>query len=372
MTNHVNEPVTSEDILFKLSDVLFSPDAESFINIIRKVDSDANFRLKIDMEQFRKLSEDDQRKLLIDIHEENKNKVKEKVIEFTLDGEHYELRDDVQERNISLAHYKNDTVKDFSSLDKPVSKDIDSFKNDLQAISKEFDIKDFSKAKPENHDKFYYSIVASRRFQTISHYISDEALALLQKLKPLFSTDEQNHINFLNETKFERYTERFKGQLYTYFINWIEMLQDKKHDVANPFEFNDLDNHSYYHIDASYLAVVQESQNTIFIYLYDKKSDRFKVWTCANIRSNCDYEMNYFSTYKDLMKSIGDPYGYYIFPIEMSGVTYPKSAQYYIEHFDDESEFLVFDSTKGFRVNSFYSDCMATDVPLLTSVLSRM
>ncbi len=372
MTEYVSEPVTSEDILYKLSDVLFTPEAESFITVINKVDSNANFGLKIDMEEFRKLSHEAQEEMLTDIYESNKNQVKEKIIEFTVDGQHYELREYIQEKTITLAHYREDEIKDLSSLERPISQDFDTFKADLQSISEKFDIKDFLTVNPEKHNTFYHSIIASRRFQAISHYIDDEALYLLKKLKPLFTVEEQEYIDHLISVKFEKHSDRFNGQMYTYFLNWIEMLQDKKHDASNPFEFNDLDNHAYYYIDASYLMVVQESQNTIFSYIYDKKEDRFKVWTCANINRDFNYEMQYFSTYKDLMKSVGDPYTYYIFSVEMTGITYPKSPEYYLKHFDDESEFLVFDSKKGFRVNSFYSDCMATDVPLLTSVLSRM
>ena len=43
-----------------------------------------------------------------------------------------------------------------------------------------------------------------------------------------------------------------------------------------------------------------------------------------------------------------------------------------MEHFDDESGFLVFDSLKGFRVNTYLSDSMATDVPLLISVIDNL
>jgi hypothetical protein len=119
--------------------------------------------------------------------------------------------------------------------------------------------------------------------------------------------------------------------------------------------------------------IVQESQNTIFAYVFNKENSQIKVWNCAQISSgNMDYEMNHYETYLDLMKEMGNPYSYYNFPIEMKGISYPKSANYYMDHFDDESEFLVFDSFKGFRVNTYFSDCMATDVPLLLNVVAYL
>lgn len=370
MSEMHNTPVNSEDLLYKLSDILFSTEAEQFITVTHKIDSD--FRININMEEFRKLSHDEQKKMILAIHESNKNKEKVKKIEFVIGNQSYELRNYLDEGTIFLSHYKEKTEVDYSSLDIPLSKDVETFKADLISISEQFDVKDFEKERESYREKFYENIIASRRFQAISQYINDEALDLMLQLKSLFTIEEQNYIDFLINDKFEPHTNNFKHEIYNYFVNWFEMLQAKKHDVNNQFEFNDLDNYAYYHIDESYLAIIQKSQNTIFAYIYNKKEDQFKVWNCAEISRDYNYEMNYFSTYKDVMMSIGNPYAYYVFSTEMTGPTYPKSPEYYLKHFDDDSEFLVFDSTKGFRINSCYSDCMATDVPLLTSVLSRL
>jgi hypothetical protein len=370
----IQKRVTTEDLIFKLSEVLFSQEAEQFIQVINKFEANANFKLGCTMEEYRKLTDAEQNALFAKLEKETKGKNKEGKIEFTLNGERYELRHNTQENRIFLSHYKTAPVIEVQDiLKKNVSKDLDTFKKDLTKISEVCDLNQFVTPRVDRLDPFYNNIIASRTFQSVSIYLSDEALSVMGNLKSLFTPEEQATIDSLVITKFAIHTQRFDDELIQFFVKWIPKLRDGGYTEEKQLEFNDLDNHAYCVNNEKRLMIVQESQNTIFAYVFNKENSQIKVWNCAQISSgNLDYEMNHYETYLDLMKEMGNPYSYYNFPIEMKGVSYPKSANYYMDNFEDESEFLVFDSFKGFRVNTYYSDCMATDVPLLISVVDHL
>lgn len=366
--------VTTQDLIFKLSEVLFSQEAEQFIQVINKAEANAKFNMGCTIEEYRKMTDAEQTTIFSKIEEQTKGKNREGKLEFTLEGERYELRHNTQENRIFLSHYKTEPVFEVQDILKnKVSKDLDTFKQDIAKISEICNLKQFVKPEVDRLDPFYNNIIASRTFQSVSIYMSDETLNVLIKLKSLFTPEEQVAIDSIVSTKFAIHTKRFDDKLIEFFIKWIPKLKDGRHTENNQLEFNDLDNHAYCVNNDKFLMIVQESQNTIFAYVFNKENSQIKVWNCAQISSgNMDYEMNHYETYLDLMKEMGNPYSYYNFPIEMKGVTYPKSANYYMDHFDDESEYLVFDSLKGFRVNTYLSDCMATDVPLLLSVVDDL
>jgi hypothetical protein len=366
--------VTTEDLIFKLSEVLFSTESEQFIQVINKFEANANFNLGCTMEEYRKMTDAEQTAIFAKIEQDAKGKNKEGKIEFTLDGERYELRHNTQDNRIYLSHYKTEPVFEIQDILKnKVSKDIDIFKKDLTKISELCDLNQFVTTRVDRLDPFYNNIIASRTFQSVSIYLSDETLKVMVKLKSLFTPEEQATIELLVTTKFAIHTQRFDDELIKFFVKWIPKLRDGSYTEAKQLEFNDLDNHAYCVNNEKRLMIVQESQNTIFAYVFNKENSQIKVWNCAQIFSgNLDYEMNHYETYLELMKEMGNPYSYYNFPIEMKGVSYPKSANYYMDNFEDESEFLVFDSFKGFRVNTYFSDCMATDVPLLLSVVAYL
>lgn len=368
--------VNTRDIIFKLSNILFSQEAEQFIQVINKVEANANLNLGYTMEEFRKMTHEDQIAIISKIEEQTKGKNREGKIEFTLDGERYELRHNTQENSIYLSHYKTEPVFEVNDLlNNKVSKDLDTFKNDLTKISEVCELNQFLTPRHDRLDAFYNNIIASRTFRSVSIYLSEEALNIIGKLKSLFTPEEQAFIDSIITTKFAIHTEHFESEMIQFFIKWIPKLKDGKYTEDNKMEFNDLDNHAYCVNNEKFLMIVQESQNTIFAYVFNKANSQIKVWSCAWISKsdyNCEYEMSKYETYFDLMKYIGDPYSYYCFPVEMKGSSYPKSANYYMDHFDDEGDSMVFDSLKGFRVNTYLSDCMATDVPLLLSVLDDL
>jgi hypothetical protein len=368
--------VTTRDIIFKLSNILFSQEAEQFIQVITKLEANAKFDLGYTMDEFRTMTHEDQIAIISKIEEQTKGKNREGKIEFTLDDERYELRHNTQDNSIFLSHYKTQPVFEVQDiLNDKVSKDLDTFKNDLTTISEVCELNQFVTPRVDRLDTFYNNIIASRTFQSVSIYLSEEALNIIGKLKSLFTPEEQAFIDSIMTTKFAIHTEHFESEMMQFFINWIPKLKDGKYTEDNKMEFNDLDNHAYCVNNEKFLMIVQESQNTIFAYVFNKANSQIKVWSCASISKsdyNCEYEMSKYETYFDLMKSLADPYSYYCFPVEMKGSSYPKSANYYMDHFDDESDSLVFDSLKGFRVNTYLSDCMATDVPLLLSVVEDL
>jgi hypothetical protein len=370
----IQKRVTTEDLIFKLSEVLFSPEAEQFIQVINKFEANANFNLGCTMEEYRQMTDAEQIAVFAKIEQDTKGKNKEGKIEFTLNGERYELRHNTQDNRIYLSHYKTEPVfKIQDILKKNVSKDLGTFKKDLTKISEVCDLNQFVTPRVDRLDPFYSNIIASRTFDTVSIYLSDQALMVLEKLKSLFTPEEKATIESLITTKFAIHTQRFDDALIQFFVKWIPKLRDGSYTEDKQLEFNDLDNHAYCVNNEKCLMIVQESQNTIFAYVFNKENSQIKVWNCAQISSgNLDYEMNHYETYLDLMKEMGNPYSYHNFPIEMKGISYPKSANYYMDNFEDESEFLVFDSFKGFRVNTYFSDCMATDVPLLISVVGHL
>lgn len=371
---NTNRPVNREDLMFKLSEVLFSPEVEPFIEVISKFAANANFELGCTMEEYRKMTDAEQSAVFAKIEKDTRGKNKEGKIEFTLDGERYELRHNTQDNSIFLSHFKTEQVFEVQDiLNRKVSKDLDTFKQELAQISEVCELNQFVKPRVDRLDSFYNNIIASRTYQSVSIYLSDECLKVMGKLKSLFTPEEQALIESLTLTKFAIHTQRFDDALMQFFIRWIPKLQDGKYTESNQLEFNDMDNHAYCVNNPKSLMIVQESQNTIFAYVFNKENSQIKVWNCAHISSgNLEYERNHYETYLDLMNEMGNPYTYYDFPIEMKGVSYPKSASYYMDHFDDESQCLVFDSFKGFRVNSYFSDCMATDVPLLISVIEYL
>lgn len=378
--NHmtISRPVNSQDLMFKLSEVLFSSEVEPFIQVLNKTEAEANFEIGVSLEDFRKMTDAEQNAVLDKVTERTKNKVKEGKVEFIMDGQHYELRHNTQENSIFLSHYKNkeeNTVEVQDILKKAVAKDKDTFLQDLVQVSHDCPADQFVEDRDSTYyrEPFYNNIIASRTFQSVSIYLSNEALKVFEKLKPLFTPEEQVAIESRITTKFAIHTQRFADEMIEFFMNWIPKLQEGQYTEAKPMVFNDLDNHAYCVNNAQFVMIVQESQNTIFAYVFNKETLQIKVWTCADVTNNdCEYEMNRYATYQDVMKEMGNPYSYYNFPTEMLGVSYPKSAQYFLNHFEDESEFLVFDSNKGFRVNTFYSDCMATDVPLLNRVVDEL
>lgn len=370
-----DKQITTEDLIFKLSDVLFTKEAEKLITVINKIDSDANFNIDCSVDEFFKMTDQEKLDVFERVNERNKGKSKEKKIEFIIDGERYELRRELKENSIYMAHYKNEVtvISHHELLDKPVSKDLNQFKQDLSEISEMFDKQQFLKETSYRDDPFYNNMVLCRTFQTVSLHISDEVLYLLLKLKSLFELNEQVHIEKCLNTKFEVSKGSFDNKILDFFAKWGKKLSKGHNTELNKLEFNDMDNNAYWLKKDGYLMIVQQSQNTIFSYIVKVETLQIKVWNCAYVdNSDCEYEMKQYSTYRDLMNYIGNPYSYYHFPIEMSGQSYPKSAHYYMDHFDDESESLVYDSTKGFRINSMYSDSMATDVPLLIGVLEYL
>lgn len=368
--------ITTRDIIFKLSELLFSKAVEQYIQIINKVEANANFNLGCTMDEFRKMTDAEQTAVISKIEENTKGKNREGKIEFTLGDERYELRHNTQDNSIFLSHYKTQPVFEVQEiLNNKVSKDLDTFKLDLTKISEVCELNQFVTPRVDRLDPFYNNIIASRTFQSVSIYLSDEALNVIGKLKSLFTPEEQVFIDSIITTKFAIHSEHFESEMLQFFIKWIPKLKDGKYTEDNKMEFNDLDNHAYCVNNEKFLMIVQESQNTIFAYVFNKANSQIKVWSCASISKsdyNCEYEMSKYENYFDLMKYMGDPYSYYCFPVEMKGSSYPKSANYYMDHFDDESDSLVFDSLKGFRVNTYLSDCMATDVPLLLSVLEDL
>jgi len=365
--------VTTQDIIFKLSKILFSQEVEQFIQVIDKSEANNKFDLGCTMEEFRKYTSEEQDNLIEKIKQNMQNNNNESKIEFNLANERYELRIDTQINSIYLAHYKEDEHVEMKEiLNQKVSKNVESFKKDLDQISEEYAVKQFYKGYNRDSKEFYNNIIASRTNQTVSAYISDQALIVFDKLKSLFNDDEKKAIEKFCETKFAKQSSGFDSELSKFFLEWTIKLKKGSYTENNKFEFNDSDNDAYYVNNKKYHMIVQKSQNTIFAYIIDCETSQIKIWNCANIESgNVEYEMNNYDTYFDLMKEIGNPYSYYSFPFELKGMTYPKSANYYMEHFNDESEFLVFDTNKGFRINTYFSDSMATDVPLLNSVVNH-
>lgn len=366
MKNIKTKQITSTAILNKFTDFIFSPEAEFYITIKSKViDKPKPVLDELGKSLFKKGMTPEEIDIFFKAYDLLNPKSKYiSSLEFSLEGKNYEIRENHNEGYLLVSHFKEE--KEFvypDVLNTIPSKDINICKDVINQISETYHYSEFKKEENTFSEKFYNHVIARKSTYTLNIYLSDDMLDLLFKLKFAFTEEEQQFITVLRESKFQMPTNNFLHQLHEFFLNWIEKLKKD----GNPFEFGDGDNKAYFKKDKNMLIIVQESQNTIFSYIINLDNYHIKVWNCISVNDeNFDYLLENNKSYLNLMKTINADNWY---PFELTGSSYPKSANYFFEHFNDESEYLVYDSNKGYRINSEYTDCMATDVRILTDFL---
>lgn len=69
-----SRPVNSQDLMFKLSEVLFSTEVEPFIQVLNKTEANASFEIGVSLEDFRKMTDEEQNDLLEKVAERTRIK----------------------------------------------------------------------------------------------------------------------------------------------------------------------------------------------------------------------------------------------------------------------------------------------------------
>lgn len=369
--------ITPHDIIHKFNDLIFSDTLPEYITVLSKtIDKQLPLTAVISsMEEFRKLTEDEQWELIRKTTPEKRDY--ESRIIFKIDDISYEVIDNHTHGYILVSTDKSETFSFDSQYEQTPSSDVDTFRKVINKISVEYPHSAFPNSMTNYSKTTFNTVIGREGSRTITPFFDDSLINLFVMLKSLFTADEQLAIDLMNSTQFNPYCGRSYKELKEYFTVWMKKLVAKKHTATNPLVFNDLDNEAYYISNTDKAMIIQSSQNTIFAYGMDLKTSVIKIWTCAKVDNSpheIESSVKYLvqsPSYIEVMKTINQPYSYYSYPFEIMGDTYPKSAHYFFDNFEDEGKYLVFTSKdgKGFRLNSEYSECVATDIPLLLQVV---
>lgn len=369
-----NKLINYYELLFKFSEVIFTPAAEKYMTLVSKHKPRTFLDICPTMEHFRNLTEDEQLDVLDEI-EDSRREGDTHKISFMINDELYEVR--VSKMKVHVSKYlKEKEVPVFESefLQKP-SDDIDVLKTVINKISETYPHAFFENDNEPVYEEFYRNIIACMRDEPSSLYLSNDFYDLLINFKELFNEAEQDAISYLKDYPFISFS-KFNTKIMKMFNEWAYFLTDKNHDKANRYIFNDWDNKAYIKVHNNLKMIVQESQNTIFTYILDTNTMNLKVWNCADVNELDKDSIQYVlksmidsDSYINAMEVINNPYSYYVYPFELKGITYPKSANYFLDNFNDNSMHLVYDSNKGFNISSKFSYCMVTDIEVLDNHL---
>lgn len=205
-------------------------------------------------------------------------------------------------------------------------------------------------------------------------YVSKDLLTLCDKFKEAFSAEQLAFIEEHRENSFEPLDGAQKS-LEKMFSAWKKLLTRKKATAAKPFSFNDCDNHAYLQETETHLLMSQRSQNTLYAYVLEKSTGRYKVWTASRV-VEAPIDDFYYSemiedcvNYLEMVKYyIGRDYGTTDYPVMLTHKGYVQSAEYHLTHFDDDNG-LVYDSKRGCNLQSDDAGNLLSDFDLLNDVL---
>jgi len=304
------------------------------------------------------------------------NKEEDFVI-FNLNGVRYHVKR--LPENYTL--YSKYQAPDFSNLPdrfkEPVTNDITLIHERFIELTSLYPALSFIKFK--NKDRFSsnefneYCIARITNHYPVA-YVSKDLLTLCEHFKEAFNDEQLAVIQQHKESSFQPITQSQKA-LEKMFVAWKKLLTKKKATFNKPFSFNDCDNHAYLQETETHLLMSQRSQNTLYAYVFEKATGRYKIWSAAHV-INAKIDDFYYSemiadcaNYLEMAQYyIGRDYGPTTYPVMLTHKGYEQSAEYHLNHFDDDSG-LIYDSERGCNIQSVDAGNLLSDFDLLNDVL---
>lgn len=213
-------------------------------------------------------------------------------------------------------------------------------------------------------DTYLTSILSTDLKDGLAHY-NDNFIKLCSFFNQIINESE---IDFLKEKHFVK-TYISDNHLNDMFDRWSKFLKRKKHTIKKEFEFNDLDNYAFFEENEKCIALSQKSQNTLFVYVKDKETNRIKVFRYADkIEKNTDYiidEIMKSDNYLHGFKEFNSSYSFENYCWDLESPLYPRFFEHYVQNYETEVEYLLFDSEKGFNLNQHHIFSLNEDFKLL-------
>lgn len=316
---------------------------------------------KLTMQKLRKVSEEDSTNSLI----------------FNIDGFRYHVKQSVNDYTV----YSKYKAPDFSSLPEkfkePIIYDVDLIHERFIELTSLYPQQSFitfnNKDRYSSNEFNEYGIARLSTYYSVA-YVSKDLLELCDKFPEAFSEEQLAFIDENKKGSFQK-IERSQKTLEDAFKVWKSLLRKKKATADKQFAFNDSDNYAYLEETDTHLMMSQRSQNTLYAYVFEKATGRYKVWKAAR-DVKADHDDFYYSEmvedctdYLEMAQYyIGRSYGPTTYPVMVEHDGYDKSAQYYLHHFEDDNG-LVYDSARGFNLQSDDSGNLMSDFDLLLTVI---
>lgn len=382
MTEQSNKHVV--DIVNTLTDFLFSDRFDQSL-IESKEHHLRAPRVEMTMELMRaiidKTATPEQLELMEQITLQSLNKINDvhNSLVFHLDGSRYHVKQEYDQYTV----YSKYKAPDFSCLPdefkESVVDDVDVIHEKFVKLTSLYPAQDFMKFK--NKDRYSsnefseYCIVRLSSAYPVA-YAAKELFELCDHFPEAFTDAQLGFIKANKEESFQPY-DKSQQSLELMFKEWKKLLKKKKATPANPFAFNDMDNYAFLDETETHLLMSQRSQNTLYAYVFEKETGRYKVWTAAH-EVNADSTDFYYSemvedcsNYLEMVQYyIGRDYGPKSYPVMVAHDGYVKSAKYHLNNFNDDNG-LVYDSVRGCNLHS--PDCgnLLGDFDLLLSVIDH-
>lgn len=296
---------------------------------------------------------------------------------FNLDGFRYH----VKRMPNSYTVYSKYKAPDFSALPakfkEPVVHDVDVIHArflELTGLYPQQSFITFTNKDRYSSNEFREYIIARLSSHYPLAYVSQDLLTLCDKFPEAFSEEQLTFIEDNKKSSFQKVTSSQETLEKTFNV-WKNLLRKKKATPEKEFAFNDSDNFAYLEETDTHLLMSQRSQNTLYAYVFEKATGRYKVWKAAR-EINASLDDFYYSemvedcaNYLEMAKYyIGRDYGPVTYPVMVEHDGYVKSAQHYLHHFEDDNG-LVYDSARGFNLQSDDSGNLMSDFDLLLTVI---
>lgn len=382
MHSQANKQVV--DIVNTLTDYLFSDSFDQGLIESKEYHLRAP-RLEMTMELMRaiidKTATPEQLALMEQITMQTLNKVDNvhNSLVFHLNGYRYHVKQEYDQYTV----YSKYKVPNFSQLPEEfkgtVLNNIDVIHEKFIKLTSLYPIQDFvtfkNKDRYNSNEFSEYCIVRLSSVYSVA-YASKDLFELCDHFPEAFTDAQLGFIKANKEESFQPY-DKSQQSLELMFKEWKKLLKKKKATPANPFAFNDMDNYAFLDETETHLLMSQRSQNTLYAYVFEKETGRYKVWTAAH-EVNADPTDFYYSemvedcsSYLEMVQYyIGRDYGPKSYPVMVAHDGYVKSAKYHLNNFNDDNG-LVYDSVRGCNLHS--PDCgnLLGDFDLLLSVIDH-
>jgi hypothetical protein len=382
MSNNSNQEVVS--IVNTLTDYLFSDRFDQSL-IESKEHHLRAHRVEMTMELMRAILDKTATPEQLDLMEQitlqslnNVNNVHNSIV-FHLDGFRYHVKQKYDQYTV----YSKYKAPDFSALpDKfkePIVHDVEVIHEKFIKLTSLYPAQDFMQFK--NKDRYSsnefseYCIVRLSNAYPVA-YISKDFIELCNHFPEAFTAEQ---LEFIERNKVESFqmVDGSQKDLETMFNGWKKLLKKKKATSVKQFAFNDMDNYAFLTETETHLLMSQRSQNTLYAYVFEKSTGRYKVWTAAHeVKASPDdfYYSEMIDScvnYLEMVQYyIGRDYGPKSYPVMIEHYGYVKSSQYHLDNFNDDDG-LVYDSLRGFNLHSDHSGNLRGDFSLLIDVLDH-